>query len=506
MFKEYSKDFFDLIVIDECHRGSAKEDSAWREILNYFSGATQIGMTATPKETTEVSNSHYFGEPLYTYSLKEGIEDGFLAPYKVMRKGLDKDLEGYRPEIGKQDKYGYEVTDREYNIKDFDKNLILEKRTISVAKEITKFLKTTGRFSKTIVFCIDIDHAERMRKALVNENNDLVKVNSKYVMRITGDNPEGKAQLDNFIDPGSTYPVIATTSKLMTTGVDAKTCKLIVLDSNINSMTEFKQIIGRGTRVDEAFGKTYFTIMDFRDVTRLFSDPDFDGDPIPDEDFDPESIEGTENNDNNPPNNNDEIEINDPGDDFENPPKKFYVDDVEVRLINERVQYLDASGKLITESLVDYSKKNIKKQFATLDEFLSIWNKTQRKEAIISELYEKGIFFDELKEEIGKNMDEFDLICHLAFDKKPLTRSERVRNVKKRDYFAKYEGKAKEILEALLNKYMNQGIFQLEDIKILKLDEFKKIGGSPTKVVKMFGGKIGYLKTIKELEQEIYSQ
>ncbi|GLI57321.1 DEAD/DEAH box helicase [Propionigenium maris DSM 9537] len=503
VFKEYSPEFFDLVVVDECHRGSAKEDSAWREVLNYFSSATHIGLTATPKETNEVSNIHYFGEPLYTYSLKEGIEDGFLAPYKVMRKGLDKDLVGYRPERGKVDKYGNEIVDREYNVTDFDKSLVLEERTKTVAKEVTKFLKATDRFSKTIVFCIDIDHAERMRQALINENSDLVRENPKYVMRITGDNPEGKAQLDNFIDPGTAYPVIATTSKLMTTGVDAKTCKLIVLDSNINSMTEFKQIIGRGTRVDEAYGKSYFTIMDFRDVTRLFSDPDFDGEPIPDKDFDPTSIGGYSGE--KPPKGKGD-EDDEPEGEYGGAPKKFYVDDVEVKLINERVQYLDASGKLITESLVDYSKKNIKKQFATLDEFLSIWNRSQKKEAVLAELHEKGIFFDELKEEIGRDMDEFDLICHLAFDRKPLTRRERAKNVKKKDYFSKYEGKAREVLEALLTKYTNQGISQIEGIKVLKLDEFKKIGGSPAKVVKMFGGKDGYLNAVRELEQEIYAQ
>jgi type I restriction enzyme R subunit len=502
IFKEYSPDFFDLVVVDECHRGSAKEDSAWREILKYFENATHIGLTATPKETKKVSNISYFGEPVYTYSLKEGIEDGFLAPYKVIRKGLDKDMGGYRPEIGKTDKYGNVIDDREYNVSDFDKNLVLEKRTIAVAREITKFLKNTDRFSKTIVFCVDIDHAERMRQALGNENSDLVKENSKYVMKITGDDKEGKAQLDNFIDPGAVYPVIATTSKLMTTGVDAKTCKLIVLDSNIRSMTEFKQIIGRGTRVDEAYGKTYFTIMDFRDVTRLFADPDFDGDPIPDDDFDPTIAVGVGET---PPIYNGG-DPEDPGDgEVGDKPKKYYVDDVEVKLINERVQYLDASGKLITESLVDYSKKNIKKEYANLNEFLSIWNSSQKKDVIIQELLEKGIFFEELKEEVGQDMDEFDLICHLAFDKKPLTRRERAANVRKRDYFSKYGEQAREILEALLDKYMNQGIFQIEDIKILKLDEFKKIGGSPARVVKMFGGKEGYLRAVQDLEQEIYA-
>ena len=501
MFKEYSPDFFDLIVIDECHRGSAKEDSAWREILDYFGNATHIGLTATPKETKEVSNIDYFGEPVYTYSLKEGIEDGFLAPYKVKRIGLDKDLMGYRPEKGKLDKYGEEVDDREYNVTDYDKNLILEKRTKTVARKVSEFLKKTDRFSKTIVFCTDIDHANRMRMALINENSDLVKENPKYVVKITGDDKEGKAELDNFIDPSSKYPVIATTSKLMTTGVDAKTCKLIVLDSNINSMTEFKQIIGRGTRVDENFGKTYFTIMDFRDVTRLFADPDFDGDPIPDDEFgdtEPNQMDETEIDDNS----NDDLPF-DNDDEMKESRKKFYIDDVEVEVINERVQYLDANGKLITESLVDYSKKNIKNQFANLDEFLEIWNKPQRKQAIIDELFEKGIFFDELKEEIGKDLDEFDIICHLAFDMKPLTKQERINNVKKRNYFEKYGDQAREILEILLEKYMNKGISEIEDISILKLDEFKKIASMP-KIVKLFGGKKGYLEAVNELEREIY--
>lgn len=496
IFKKFSPEFFDLIIIDECHRGISKDDSQWKEVLTYFNSATHIGMTATPKETKDASNISYFGAPIYTYSLKEGIEDGFLAPYKVKRIGLDKDLGGYRPEFGKKDKYGNLVEDREYNVSDFDKDLILEKRTKRVAREITKYLKRTDRYNKTIVFCTDISHAERMRQALVNENSDLIKKDSRYVMRITGDSPEGKLQLDNFIDPGSTYPVITTTSKLMTTGVDAKTCKLIALDSNINSITEFRQIIGRGTRVDESFNKMYFTIMDFRNVSRLFADPDFDGDPVIDDDFEMKK-NNEEKNKNKIKNGGENLGLN--------KSKKYFIDDVSVIVLNERVQYLDANGKLITESLTDYSKKNIKNQFANLDEFLNVWNKSQKKKLIIDELFEKGIFFEELKEEIGKDFDEFDIICHLAFDMKPLTRKERINNVKKRNYFSKYSDDAKEILEILFEKYMNKGILEIENIKILKLDEFKKIASAP-KIVKRFGGKIGYLNVLSELKKEIYTQ
>ena len=512
-FKQYSPDFFDLIVIDECHRGSAREDSAWREILNYFSKATHIGLTATPKETKDVSNIDYFGEPIYTYSLKQGIQDGFLAPYKVIRLGLDKDLMGFRPENNQTDKYGNVIEDREYNVSDFDKNLILEERTKLVAQKVTEFLKSTDRFSKTIVFCVDIDHAERMRQELNNLNSDLTKDNPKYVMRITGDNDEGKAQLDNFIDPACKYPVITTTSKLMTTGVDAKTCKLIVLDSNISSMTEFKQIIGRGTRVREDYGKTYFTIMDFRGVSRLFADPDFDGEPIKDDGYGTYNIVGEENQDEDCVaeegaefnTGNDENEDFGLGEEEEKGKRiKFYVDNVSVTLINKRIQYLDGNGKLISESLTDYSKKNLKKQFSNLDEFLNKWNSEEKKQAIIDELLEKGIFFDELKDEIGKDIDEFDLICHLAFDMKPLTKQERINNVKKRNYFEKYGEKARVILNILLEKYQSQGIKDIEDINILKLEEFKKID-SPIRIVKMFGGKKKYMEAIKELEKELYA-
>lgn len=504
IYKQFSPDFFDLVIVDECHRGSAKDNSAWREVLEYFSSATQIGLTATPKETKDVSTSSYFGEPVYTYSLKQGIEDGFLAPYKVVRVSLDKDLEGYRPAKGKVDKYGNLIEDRIYNVSDFDRNLILEKRTEIVAKKITEFLKKTNRFDKTIVFCVDIDHAERMRQALINENSDLVKENSKYIMRITGDNEEGKAQLDNFIDPVSKYPTIVTTSKLLTTGVDAQTCKLIVLDSNINSMTEFKQIIGRGTRIKEEYGKQFFTIMDFRGVTRLFADPEFDGDPVviyepkPDEPIvPPDETEVDEGVGDDHTGSIDEGEVG--GGNI-----KYVIDDVEVMVVNERVEYYDRDGKLVTESLKDYTRKNIRNEYADLNEFINRWNSEEKKSAIIEELKERGVFLDAIKEEVGKDLDDFDLILHLAFDQKPLTRQERANNVKKRDYFSKYSGVAREVLEALLDKYMNEGIKELESMEILKLDPFKKIG-SPTKIIKAFGGRDKYIKTIKELEREIYA-
>lgn len=509
IYREFNPDFFDLIVIDECHRGSAKDNSAWRAVLEYFSSATQIGLTATPKETKDISSSTYFGEPVYTYSLKQGIDDGFLAPYKVVRISLDKDLEGYRPEKGKLDKYGNLIEDRIYNVSDYDKNLILEKRTQVIAKKITQFLKKTNRFDKTIVFCIDIDHAERMRQALVNENSDLVKANPKYIMRITGDNEEGKAQLDNFIDPASKYPTIVTTSKLMTTGVDAQTCKLIVLDSNISSMTEFKQIVGRGTRIKEEYGKQYFTILDFRGVTRLFADPDFDGEP--------EVIyEPTEGDDILPPDEKEDSNngiYDEEGKNSDTQVKegnakekriKFVVNDVEVKVINERVEYYDKDGKLVTESLKDYTRKNIREEYATLNEFIHRWNREDRKTAVLEELKERGVFLEELKTEVGKDLDDFDLILHLAFDQKPLTRKERANSVKKRDYFGKYSDTAKEVLEALLDKYKNEGIRDLESIEILKLDPFNKIG-SPTKIIKAFGGRDKYLKTIKELENQIYA-
>lgn len=513
VLKQLSPDFFDLIVIDECHRGSAKDDSRWRAVLDYFSSATQIGLTATPKETKEASNINYFGEPVYTYSLKQGIEDGFLAPYKVIRVGLDKDLEGYRPTKGKTDIYGQVIEDREYNTKDFDKNIIIDDRTKKVAQKVTEFLKKTDRFSKTIVFCIDIDHAERMRQALVNENSDLVRENPKYIMRITGDNAEGKAQLDNFIDEESLYPTVVTTSKLMTTGVDCKTCKLIVLDNIFgdNGMTEFKQIIGRGTRLKPEYGKEFFTIMDFRNASRLFADPDWDGEPV--QIYEPD--DGEEIVPNVPDDGETETGANGGNGDYgfggtddgeiKEPRAKYRVNDVEVNVISERVQYYDKDGKLITESITDYSKKNILNEFATLDNFLNRWNSEEKKEAIIEELKEQGVLLEALREDIGNpDIDDFDLICHIAFDKKPLTKAERANNVKKRGYLYKYSDMAQSVLERLLERYMNEGITDLENPQVLELDDFKEFG-SPLKIVKLFGNKKKYIEAVKELEKEIYA-
>ena len=520
-FKQFKPEFFDLILIDECHRGSAKEESAWRKILEYFSGATQIGMTATPIETKEASSQTYFGEAIYEYSLKQGINDGFLAPYKVIRIGLDKDLVGYRPEAGKHDDNGYEIEDREYNIKDFDRTLVLDERTKVIAKKVTEFLKKTDRFSKTIVFCVDVEHAERMRQALIAENKDLWTENHKYIMRITGDNAEGKAQLDNFIDEDSTYPVIAVTSKLMTTGVDAKMCKLIVLDNNINSMTEFKQIIGRGTRLLEDYGKTYFTIMDFRNASRLFADRDFDGNPEVVIDItgdDPvDSVTGNEDDTENTGDDtgsNSGIEntgnTGDSGDDWGNgdgseKPKKYYVKDVEVKVLSEIIQYIDKDGKLIIESLIDYTRKNILGQYARLDVFLKKWNEAKKKQVIVEELREEGVLLDAVREETGQtDIDDFDLILHLAYDKEPLTRIERIKNVQKRGYLFKYSELARKVLGALMDKYASEGLKEIEETKVLQLHEFQQFG-SPMKIVKAFGGKAAYEQAVKELEDEIFS-
>jgi len=511
IYKQFSPDFFDLVIVDECHRGSAAEDANWRKVLEYFSSATQIGMTATPKETKNVSNIEYFGDPLYTYSLKQGISDGYLAPYKVVRIGIDKDLEGWRPEKGKIDKYGQVIEDREYNVMDYDRNLILEKRTELVSSKITEFLKATDRFAKTIVFCENIPHAERMRQALVNANPDLAAANSKYVMRITGDNDEGKAQLDNFIDPESTFPVIATTSQLMSTGVDAQTCHLIVLDKTINSMTEFKQIIGRGTRINEDYNKLFFTIMDFKRATALFADPHFDGEPV-------QIYEPGQNESPVPP---DEMEGRDeetlqgyaaPGSiNEEEPtgayerPAKYYVDDVEVTVATERVQYLDADGKLITESLKDYTRKTVRKTYTSLDAFLSAWNDADRKQAIVEELSSRGVFLEELAEQVGLGFDAFDLICHVAFDQPPLTRRERADKVRKRNVFAKYGVKTREVLDALLEKYADGGIRSVESLEILKVDPLTHFG-TPVEIVKLFGGRSNYLAAIRELETALYQK
>lgn len=506
IYKQFSPDFFDLVIIDECHRGSAADDASWRRILEYFSSAAQIGMTATPKETKDVSNIDYFGEPLYTYSLRQGISDGFLAPYKVIRIGLDKDLDGWRPEKGMLDRYGHEIEDRIYNEADFDQNLILKKRTEIVAAKITEFLKATDRFSKTIVFCENIDHAERMRQALVNANPDLAAANKRYVMRITGDDEEGKAQLDNFIDPESTFPVIATTSRLMSTGVDAQTCKLIVLDRRIGSITEFKQIIGRGTRINEDYGKFYFTIMDFRKATAMFADKDFDGDPV-------QIYEPKEGDSIIPPeSSNVEEEEGHYGDDpvvfpDETPgggkPAKYFVDNVEVTVATERVQYLDADGKLITESLKDYSRKTIQQAYASLDAFLHVWNEADRKQVILEELASKGVFFDELAEQVGNGYDAFDLICHVAFDQPPLTRRERAENVKKRNVFGSYGEKTRAVLNALLDKYTDGGLKSVESLEILKVEPMTSFG-TPIEIINLFGGRPAYLEAVEELQMELY--
>lgn len=512
-YKQFSPGFFDLVIVDECHRGSAADDSAWRSILEYFSSATQIGMTATPRETEEISNIDYFGEPIYTYSLKQGIDDGFLAPYKVLRVGINVDLEGYRPESGKKDKNGNPVPDEYYNRLDFDRRIVIDERTKAVAKKVTEFLRESGdRFAKTIIFCVDIDHAERMRQEIVNKNADLVADNYKYVMRITGDNELGKLELDNFIDPEMKYPVIATTSKLMTTGIDAETCKLIVLDSNIKSMTEFKQIIGRGTRIREDFGKTFFTIMDFRNVTNLFADPAFDGDPVM-----IKQIEGDE------PITKADIY----GADYVNPDEerlkqrdnssfpvakeperskrqeKIYVNGVDISILNVRIQYLNKDGELITESLKDYAKNSILKEFRTLNDFLNRWNKAESKQVIIEELEKQDIIIENLINDSQKDMDVFDLICHAAWGKPPLTRRERAENVKKRDFFARYEVKARQVLEALLVKYSDEGFENLEDLAVLRIDPFDRIG-APMEIVKLFGGPEGYAKAVHALENEIY--
>jgi type I restriction enzyme, R subunit len=513
IYRQFSPDFFDLIVIDECHRGSAAADSAWREILEYFASAAQIGLTATPKETKAVSNIDYFKNPIYTYSLRQGIDDGFLAPYKVVRIDLDRDLTGWRPDKGMTDKYGNEIEDRIYNQKDFDKTLILEQRTRVVAKKITAFLRQTDRFDKSIVFCENIDHAERMRQALVNENSDLVAQNSKYVMRITGDNEEGKAELDNFIFPESRYPVIATTSKLMSTGVDAQTCKLIVLDQRIQSMTEFKQIIGRGTRINEDYGKYYFTIMDFKKATELFADPDFDGDPV--QIFEPEDDESPV-----PPDVFEEVQSEndviypETGEDREQPGiaesgvRRYVVSNVEVKVAAERVQYFDAAGRLITESLKDYTRKALAREYASLDEFLSRWSRAEKKQAIIDELSEQGVFFDALADEIGqqsgKEFDPFDLVCHVAWDMPPLTRRERADQVKKRNYFTQYGKQARRVLEALLDKYADQGVTHIEETQILTIAPFTKFG-TPLEIIRAFGGPDQYRQAVNELEQALYS-
>ncbi|MGA5918572.1 EcoAI/FtnUII family type I restriction enzme subunit R [Escherichia coli] len=525
-FKQVAPDFFDLIVIDECHRGSASEDSAWREILDYFSSATQIGLTATPKETHEVSSTDYFGDPVYVYSLKEGIEDGFLAPYKIVRVDIDVDLQGWRPTKGQTDLNGEVIDDRIYNQKDFDRTMVIDERTELVARTITDYLKRTNPMDKTIVFCNDIDHAERMRRALVNLNPEQVKKNDKYIMKITGDDEIGKAQLDNFINPKKPYPVIATTSELMTAGVDAKTCKLVVLDQNIQSMTKFKQIIGRGTRIDERYGKLWFTILDFKKATELFADERFDGipekvmDTTPEDIADPESdfeekLEEISEHDEEQVTGVDEppappYQVTDTDDvgplpeEDEKKIRKFHVNGVAVGVIAQRVQYYDADGKLVTESFKDYTRKTLLKEYASLDDFTRKWQDADRKEAIIHELEQQGIIWEVLAEEVGKDLDPFDMLCHVVYGQPPLTRKERAENVRKRNYFTKYSEAAQAVLDNLLDKYADAGVQEIESIQVLKLKPFDSMGTLPEIIKTGFGDRNGYNQALSELENEIY--
>jgi len=511
IFKQFSKDFFDLIVVDECHRGSAKENSVWREILDYYSTATQIGLTATPKETTDISTQDYFNEPVYTYSLKQGIEDGFLAPYKVLRYILDKDIE-WRPNELIHDQHGNPIEDRVYNVSDYDRNIVIKERTKLVAKKITEYIKDTDPMQKAIIFCVDIDHAERLRQELVNLNTEQVKKNHRYVMRITGDNEEGKNELENFINPESPYPVLVTTSQLLSTGVDVQTCKLIVLDKPINSMSEFKQIIGRGTRIRQDFGKLYFTIMDLRGATRLFADSDFDGDPV--QIYEPKEGENIGEKIEEETRSGDEIVEENPHeqviidiDEPEGKKEKIIISEgVEFNVASRTIQFLDPkTGKLVAESLQDYTKKKITDEYRSLDDFISAWTQAEKKDAITDALLDNGILLEELQKDVGLNIDEFDLIMHIAYGKKPLTRSERVNEVKKQDYFTKYEGKARVVLEALLEKYADQGSTAIDDIGDLNVSPFIEIG-TPVEIVQdIFGGKEKYFSAVRGLQQILYS-
>ncbi len=518
IYREFSKDFFDLIVIDECHRGSAADDSAWHEILEHFSGAVQIGMTATPKETEYASNIAYFGEPVFSYTLKQGIRDGFLAPYKVIKVHIDRDVQGYRPELGTLDRDGNEVEDRIYNTKDFDRTLVLDDRTKLVAKKVTEFLKDSGdRMAKTIVFCVDQEHAARMRLALINENADLVDKNPRYVMRITGNDKEGLDQLGNFIDPEVSHPVIVTTSRLLSTGVDAQTCRLIVLDREVGSMTEFKQIVGRGTRVHEDTQKYYFTLMDFRGASNHFADPEFDGEPVQiytpsdsDPIVPPEVTPSADDGDNPEGFSGDETVLTSPDELLEGsaaslPIRKIYVDGVSVAVVAERVEYLDETGKLITESLRDYTRKRVQRQFASLDDFLKRWKSEAKKQAVLDELEAEGLPIDQVAAELGKDLDPFDLICHIAFDAKPLTRRERAEGVKKRNVFAKYGRKARAVLEALLDKYADDGLLDFDDPKILKINPFSHMG-TEVELMRAFGKKQDYLKAMQDLQAALYEE
>ena len=516
IYKQFSPDFFDLIVVDECHRGSAAEDSAWRDILTYFASATQIGLTATPKETEDVSNIDYFGEPLYTYSLKQGIEDGYLAPYKVVRVDLDKDTFGWRPTEGQRDKFGHLIEDRIYTGADMNRKLVMEQRDAVVAAKVTEYLKATDRYAKTIVFCEDIEHAERMRKALSNANADLCAKDPKYVVQITGDNTEGKRELDNFIDPEKPYPIIAVTSKLMSTGVDAQTCKLIVLDQTIKSMTLFKQIIGRGTRLREDLGKSWFTILDFKRATELFADKDFDGEPV--QVYEPQPGEPMA-----PPPPVDLTQSGQPepveghpgawpttagpgegGAGTDEPRKYTLGNNVTVAVARERVQYLNADGKLITESLRDYTRINLLKKYDSLDQFLQTWQQADRKAALLAELQAEGVLIDALAAEVNKDLDPFDLLLHVAYDQPPLTRRERAQRVKKRNVFTQYGPVARKVLDALLDKYADEGIATIESNEVFKLQPFTDLG-SPVELVRSFGGRPQYLSALQALEQALYA-
>ena len=513
IYKQFSPDFFDLVIVDECHRGSAAEDSAWRDILTYFGSATQIGLTATPKETEDVSNIDYFGEPLYTYSLKQGIEDGYLAPYKVIRIDLDKDTFGWRPTEGMRDKHGNLIEDRIYTGADMNRRLVLERRDEVVAARITEYLRANDRYAKTIVFCEDIDHAARMRQALSNANADICATQPKYVVQITGDNTEGKLELDNFIDPEKTYPVIATTSKLMSTGVDAQTCKLIVLDQTIKSMTLFKQIIGRGTRLREDLGKTWFTILDFKRATELFADKEFDGEPV--QVYEPQPGDPVQPPEPpaaplHPADDPSALAPTDPlgplvtgpgGDE----PKKYIVGgQVTVAVARERVQYLNAQGKLVTESLRDYTRINLLKKYDSLDRFLQTWQQADRKAALLQELEGQGVLLDALADEVGKDLDPFDLLLHVAYDQPPLTRRERAQRVKKRNAFTQYGPVARKVLDALLDKYADEGIATIESNEVFKLQPFTDLG-SPVELVRSFGGRPQYLSALQALEQALYA-
>ena len=497
IFKNFSKDFFDLIIIDECHRGSADEESQWREILEYFNSSVQIGMTATPKETKYISNIDYFGEPIYTYSLKQGIEDGFLSPYKVIRVNLDKDMDGWIPPPGMKDDLGELIENRKYNQLDMNKTLILNHRTKIVAKRVMDFLRKTNPYDKTIIFCEDIDHAERMRVAISNEASEFLKKSYNYFVRITGDNPESPEHLDDFIDPENKFPVIAITSKLMSTGVDARTCKVIVLDKNINSMTEFKQIIGRGTRVLEDKDKMFFTILDFKNATRNFFEPEFDGEPV--------NIKEVQNFekvifDEDP---NKEKLSNDIEETKNSERKKYYIKDLEVSILSEQIQYLD-KGKLVTKNLIQFTKEKILRKYKTLDLFIKDWNKADKKKIIIDELKNEGIFFTELKKELGYDYEPFDIICNLVFNQKPLTRRERALDIIRKDIFSKYSEAAKQIMKNLVEKYADQGIEQIEDIEILKVQPFNSMG-TPMEIINKFGGIEKYDSAIKELTNNIYN-